>query len=60
MIFYPHHCYDCGCTYVSDKRLAWCWSCHSWNVINCYKEMGKQTVPRETLQPKPRDTKEIK
>ena len=36
MIFYPHYCHDCHCTYVSDKRLAWCWSCHSWNVVNCY------------------------
>ena len=38
MIFYPHYCYDCQCEYVSDKRFAWCWSCHSWNVVNCYRE----------------------
>jgi len=38
MIFYPHYCYDCQCAYVSDKRFAWCWSCHSWNVVNCYRE----------------------
>jgi len=59
MIFYPHYCYDCHCTYISDKRLDWCWACHSWNVINCCKETGKQTVPRETLKPKHRNTKEI-
>ena len=38
IISYPHHCYDCGCTYSSPKRLARCWSCNSNNVVNCFKE----------------------
>ena len=46
MIFYPHYCHDCHCTYVSDKPLAWCWSCHSWNVVNCYGETKAIASPR--------------
>jgi len=38
MIFYPQYCYACGCSYVSDKRHAICWSCGGKETINCYRE----------------------
>jgi len=38
LIFYPQHCYDCGCTYISEERHEKCWSCNSNNTVNCYGE----------------------
>jgi hypothetical protein len=38
LVFYPQFCYDCGCTYVSDKRHARCWNCNATDTINCFRE----------------------
>ena len=53
MIFYPQHCYDCLCCYVSKERHARCWSCNSDNTVNCYGEMYEdQKENKEILQVK--------
>lgn len=40
--FYPQYCLTCGCSFVSEKRNADCWSCNSGDTVNCYRERNKK------------------
>lgn len=58
MIFYPQHCYDCGCTYISEERHEKCRSCNSNNTINCFgeelkKDLELQKDPARRTDPAP-------
>jgi predicted Zn-ribbon and HTH transcriptional regulator len=44
MIFFPQYCFDCSCTFVSDRIHARCWHCNSENTINCYGEHYEQCL----------------
>jgi len=38
MTFYPQFCYNCGLSFVSKARHVKCYTCHSTQTINCFRE----------------------